>query len=152
MCGQKASSIRGKHTREQVTFSLMGQEGTKGDFDACGVGVYVCICVCVGVKCWAASMLQSLCFDLGLYLCFRCVLTSLQGEAFLFCFLLLFSLSSTAECVLLNGRRQLLCDAAGHLRMTTDVMEILVFGHLREVILLRTGVAEAADVHVAKVQ
>lgn len=79
MCGQKVE----KHTGEQVTLSLMGQEGTKGDFGACGV------CLCVRGR----KMLQSLCFYLGLYLCFRCVLTSLQGQAFLFCFLLLFSLT-----------------------------------------------------------
>lgn len=53
----------------------MGQEGTKGDFEACGVWVCVCVCVCASKHV----------FDLGLYLCFRCVPSILQGEAFLFC-------------------------------------------------------------------
>ena len=57
-------------------FSLMGQDGTKGDFEAVSVCVCVCVCVCVrvcvcvcvrvrvrvrvGVKFRAASMLQSM--------------------------------------------------------------------------------------------
>lgn len=66
------------HTGEQVTLSFMGQVGTKGDFEACGVWVCAYVCVCASKRA----------FDLGLYLCFRCVLSSLQGEAFfwlLFC-------------------------------------------------------------------
>ncbi len=41
---RKQEVLEEKCTGEQVTFSLMGQEGTKGDFEAC-----VSVCVCVGV-------------------------------------------------------------------------------------------------------
>ena len=61
------------------------------------VCVFVCVCVCAHAS--------EHVFDLGLYLSFRCALSSLSGEAFfiLCCFHLLCSLSLTSECPLLNG-------------------------------------------------
>lgn len=75
-----------------MTFSLMGQEGTKGDFEAGCACVSMCAC---GRHIRSGLNASKHVFDLVLYLCFRCVLTSLQGEAFfiLHCSHLLCSLS-----------------------------------------------------------
>lgn len=57
---------------EQVTFSLMGQEGTKGDFEACGV---------CGRRTLNASKRV---FDLGLYLCASGVFSLVSKERLFF--------------------------------------------------------------------
>lgn len=75
-----------------MTFSLMGQEGTKGDFEACGVCVCVSVRACVyGRKIQSSLNASKRVFDLGLYLCFRCVLTSPVSKERLFYSVLLLS-------------------------------------------------------------
>ncbi len=75
----------------------------------------MCVCVCVGVYALQRMFLIWVCT------CASGVFSAFSEERlFLFCC----SLSFTSECPLLNGY----CDAAGHLRMTGDVMEIHVSG------------------------